>query len=135
MKKLILISALLLCSTESFAQHSNFLEGKRFYEKTDIGKEYFNFKYGGDFVLESPEVTIGFTNRGIKYTPTGKTNTTNGKYEYDDSLSALRIYSENSDCSYKVKIIGNKYILTPIEKLNTSIITTCFQKNLRETKY
>ena len=135
MKKLILISALLLCSTESFAQHSNFLEGKRFYEKTDGGKEYFNFKYGGDFVLESPEVTISFTNRGIKYTPTGKTNTTNGKYEYDDSFNTLRIYSENSDCSYKVNIIGSKYILTPIEKLNTSIITTCFQKNLKETKY
>jgi hypothetical protein len=135
MKKIILVAGLLLCSTWSFAQHSNFLEGKRFYEKTDGGKEYFNFKYGGDFVLESPEVTIGFTNRGIKYTPTGKTNTTNGKYEYDDSLSTLRIYSENSDCSYKVNIIGSKYILTPIEKLNTSIITTCFQKNLRETKY
>ena len=85
MKRFILIAGLLLCSTWSFAQHSNFLEGKRFYEKTDRGKEYFNFKYGGDFVLESPEVTIGFTNRGIKYTPTGKTNTTNGKYEYDDS--------------------------------------------------
>ena len=135
MKRFILIAGLLLCSTWSFAQHSNFLEGMRFYEKTDRGKEYFNFKYGGDFVLESPEVTISFTNRGIEYTPTGKTNTTNGKYEYDDSLRALRIYSENSDCSYKVKIIGSKYILTPIEKLNTSIITTCFQKNLKETKY
>ena len=135
MKKFVLLAGLLLCSTWSFAQHSNFLEGMRFYEKTDRGKEYFNFKYGGDFVLESPEVTISFTNRGTKYTPTGKTNTTNGKYEYDDSLSTLRIYSENSDCSYKVKIIGSKYILTPIEKLNTSIITTCFQKNLRETKY
>ena len=135
MKKFVLIAGLLLCSTWSFAQHSNFLEGKRFYEKTDRGKEYFNFKYGGDFVLESPEVTISFANRGIKYTPTGKTNTTNGKYEYDDNFSALRIYSENSDCSYKVKIIGSKYILTPIEKLKTSIITTCFQKNLRETKY
>ncbi len=135
MKRFILIAGLLLCSTWSFAQHSNFLEGKRFYEKTDGGKEYFNFKYGGDFVLESPEVTISFTNRGIKYTPTGKTNTTNGKYEYDDSFNTLRIYSENSDCSYKVNIIGSKYILTPIEKLNTSIITTCFQKNLKETKY
>ena len=135
MKKFVLLAGLLLCSTWSFAQHSNFLEGMRFYEKTDRGKEYFNFKYGGDFVLESPEVTISFTNRGIKYTPTGKTNTTNGKYEYDDSFSTLRIYSENSDCSYKVKIIGSKYILTPIEKLNTSIITACFQKSLKETKY
>lgn len=48
MKKLILISVLFLGTSWSFAQERNLLEGKRLYEKTDSGREYFNFK-SGDF--------------------------------------------------------------------------------------
>ena len=134
MKRVILVSTLLLATSLAFAQQMNFLEGKRLYEKTNKGREYFNFKNGGLYSQEIPEVTVSFTKRGVKYTPTGKMIKENGGYEYDEKFKTLRIIIESSDCTYKLKTIGSKYILTPIEKENSSVMTLCFQKNLREVK-
>ena len=84
MKKTILISVLFLGTSLSFAQQSNSLEGKRLYEKTDSGREYFNFNSGDLFSHERPEVVVSFNKRGAKYSPTGKMITENGRYEYDE---------------------------------------------------
>ncbi len=134
MKKLILISVLFLGTSSSFAQQSNSLEGKRLYEKTDGGREYFNFKSGDLFSHEIPEVTVSFNKRGIKYSPTGKMITENGRYEYDEKFQTLRIQTDNSKCIYELKTIGSRYILTPIEEENSIGLTACFQKSLKEAK-
>ncbi|MBQ08796.1 MAG: hypothetical protein CMD96_03315 [Gammaproteobacteria bacterium] len=134
MKKLILISVLFLGTSSSFAQQSNSLEGKRLYEKTDGGREYFNFKSGDLFSHEIPEVTVSFNKRGIKYSPTGKMITENGRYEYDEKFQTLRIQTDNSNCIYELKTIGSRYILTPIEEENSIGLTACFQKSLKEAK-
>ena len=100
MKKLILISVLFLGTSWSFAQESNLLEGKRLYEKTDSGREYFNFKSGDLFSHETPEVVVSFNKRGVKYSPTGKMITENGRYEYDEKFQTLHIQTEGSNCIY-----------------------------------
>ena len=134
MKKLILISVLFLGTSLSFAQQSNSLEGKRLYEKTDSGREYFNFKSGDLFSHETPEVVVSFNKRGVKYSPTGKMITENGRYEYDEKFQTLHIQTESSNCIYKLKTIGSRYILTPAKEENSLGITVCFEKSLREAK-
>ena len=77
---------------------------------------------------------VSFNKKGIKYSPTGKMITENGRYEYDEKFQTLNIQTENSNCIYELKTIGSKYILTPVEEENSLGITVCFQKSLREAK-
>ena len=131
MKKLILISALLLFSVDAFAQakyvHPNNLPfGEYLAHETGNGDVYQFFEDGNmKYAYYGSELINGELIKKKKITvEEGVWATHKGMYD-----TQIRIYLGSTQCTYQIKKIADTFIFTVAQ--NTTNSSSCYQKLLK----